>query len=61
MNKVKLCSSSSNEIIIWDMNKFVSLVVIQEHNYALIKLKNGRFAYGCYDNKIKILNTDEYN
>lgn len=60
INKVKLCSGSSNEIIIWDMNCFVSLVVIEEDNYALIRLNNGRFAYGCYDNKIKVLNTEEF-
>ena len=55
-----MCSGSSNEIIIWDMNMFVSLVVIEEDNYALIRLSNGRFAYGCFDNKIKVLNTDEF-
>ena len=60
INKVKMCSGSSNEIIIWDMNMFVSLVVIEEDNYALIRLSNGRFAYGCFDNKIKVLNTDEF-
>lgn len=60
ISKVKFGSSSTNEIIIWDLNNFVSLVIINEKSYALIKLKSNNLAYGSYDNKIKVLNTEAY-
>ena len=57
---MKLISSSFYEIIVWNLDNFSKLLTISTNNFSLIKLKNGNFAYGSIDNKIKILNTQEY-